>query len=121
MAGSGRVGQDPCDPIAWLTCHIAVRASAIGVEDLAEYVGPVLGVDGSPGDRDAEFDGSADGVSDEASRLVHGSCGGEKFVSEPSFSHPGPAYMLWSPALVPNLTYALSDTKSPYSWRHRSA
>ena len=75
MAGGGRVGQDPCDPIAWLTWNVAVRASSIGVEDLAENVGPVVGADRSPGDRDAQLDGSADRVGNIGSKLSHGSCG----------------------------------------------
>ena len=106
MAGGGRAGQDPLDPITQLTCHVAVRASSIGVEDLAEDVGPVLGIDGCSGDRDAQFDGSADGVSDEARSLVHGSCGVVWVVEELPFSHPGPAYILWS-IPRPDLTYAL--------------
>ena len=75
MAGNRSVGQDPGDPIAWLTCNVAVRAVAIGVEDLAENMGPVIGADRSPGDRDAQLDGSADRVSNIGSKLSHGSCG----------------------------------------------
>lgn len=73
---------------------------------------PSLGVDGCSGDRDAQFDGSADGISDDASRLVRGSCGVVWVVEELPFSHLGPAYILWSLPRRPNLTYALSDTKS---------
>lgn len=72
-ASGGGIGEDPIGPIAVLACDSTVRAAWIRVQNLAEDVGSVLAVDGGAGDGDAEFSGSADGVGDVGSRLVHGS------------------------------------------------
>lgn len=117
MASGRGVSQDPLDQITSLTRYFTVRASAIGVEDLAEDVGPVVSVDGCTGDRDTEFDGSADRVSNIGSKLGHGSCGVVWVVEELPFSHPGPAYMLWSLPSRADITYALLGPKSQISRR----
>ena len=69
-----QVGQDASDVIAELAGVPAGRAHRIFDNGSAVDVGHRL-LDGGAGDGDTEFDGSADGIGDKVSSLVHGSCG----------------------------------------------
>ncbi len=66
--------------------RVVFDGSAVDVTDFL--------ADGGAGNRDTEFDGSADGIGDEVGSLQYGSCGGRGRCREPSSSQHRTLYIL---------------------------
>ena len=71
----------------------AGRAGRVVFDGSAVDVSDFL-ADGGAGNRDTEFDGSADGIGDEVGSLQYGSCGGRGRCREPSSSQHRTLYIL---------------------------
>ena len=69
------------------------RSGRVGFDGPAFDVSEAF-CDGGAGNREAEFDGSADGIGDEVSSLHYGSCGGRGRRREPSSSQHRTLYIL---------------------------
>lgn len=72
VADHWKVCEDTIDVITQPACQTAFRAGRIVLDGPAFDVGEPL-ADSGAGDRDAEFNGSEDGVGDKVSRLQGGS------------------------------------------------
>lgn len=93
MTDDRQVGDDTGDVVTQPPGFPTLRARRIFGDrptvDVREFF-----AEGRAGNRDTEFDGSADGIGDKVGSLQYGSCGGRGRRREPSSSQHRALYIL---------------------------